>query len=485
MIRSLRGRVFLISWPIVVAAVLLVGLGVERWALEQVVLQEQHERAGSPDREQDAWPDSIAPLFERLGAAEGRALLQRLVQRADSSVVLAVLAADGSVAATTDTSYVPDPTMQVPGGAAFLRRVAGPRGQVGEQQLVVGGRPIRNAEGDTLGTLFVLPLAEDPPFPVDGAWRVGLRRSLWWTALVASLAAAAAALLLAGPLVRRLRRLTGAARAMQRGVLEARVPVRGAGELAELERSFNEMGAALASAAQQQRTLVSDVAHELRTPLTNILGSIEAMQDGLRAVDAAALASLREEAALLATLVSELQELSLAESGRLAFHMEAVDAVAASVSAVDAMRDSAGPVTIVAPADRAAVAVQADATRLAQVLRNLLRNAITHTPAGGRVEVRVQRDAAAGTVEIAVSDTGRGIPPSQLGLIWDRFHRVDPSRDRASGGMGLGLALVRQLVEGMGGRVSAESVEGRGSVFRVQLRAAPPGITDDGAPDAA
>lgn len=471
MIHSLRGRVFLISWPIVVVAVLLVALGVERWALEQVVLQERHERAEAPERAQVAWPDSIAPVFERLATAEGRALLQRLVQRVDSSVVLVVLAPDGSLAATTDSSFVPDPSVRMPDGAAFVRRIDGPRGSVAEQQIVVDGRPIRGARGDTLGTLFVLPVAEDPPFAADGAWRVGLRRTLWWTALVASLAAAAAALLLAVPLVRRLHQLTAAAREVQHGALETRVAVRGAGELAELERSFNEMAAALGASAQQQRNLVSDVAHELRTPLTNILGSIEAMQDGLRAADAASLASLREETALLATLVNELQELSLAESGRLAFYMEDVDAVAASVAAVEAMRDAAGPVALVAPADRTPVAIHADPTRVAQVLRNLLRNAIAHTPAGGRVEVHVRRDSTAGTVEIAVSDTGRGIPAAQLGLIWERFHRVDPSRDRASGGMGLGLTLVRQLVEGMGGSVRAESEEGRGSVFRVTLQA--------------
>jgi signal transduction histidine kinase len=111
--------------------------------------------------------------------------------------------------------------------------------------------------------------------------------------------------------------------------------------------------------------------------------------------------------------------------------------------------------------------VRADGRRLAQVLRNLLHNAITHTPPGGRVTVQVE--PAGSRVAIIVADTGRGIPPEHLQLIWERFHRVDPSRDRASGGMGIGLALVRQLVSGMGGEVGVESEVGRGSKFRVEL----------------
>jgi signal transduction histidine kinase len=114
--------------------------------------------------------------------------------------------------------------------------------------------------------------------------------------------------------------------------------------------------------------------------------------------------------------------------------------------------------------------VRADRRRLAQVLRNLLRNAVAHTPASGSVRVEVAPAAEPGFVDVAVVDDGEGIPAEHLPLVWERFHRVDPSRSRATGGMGLGLAVVRQLVVGMGGRVRTESEPGRGSRFVVTLR---------------
>jgi two-component system sensor histidine kinase BaeS len=329
---------------------------------------------------------------------------------------------------------------------------------------------VRDAANAVLGELFVLP-KQPPPAPrttamtADG--RAGLRRTIWAIAAVASFASAAAALLLAGPLVRQVRRLTLASAAIRDGALDTRVSESGSDEIAELGRSFNAMARSLQQADSHKRNLVTDVAHELRTPLTNIIGLVEAIQDGLRPPDTQTLASLRDEAGLLAALVDELQELSLAESGQLAFDIEAVDAVAAANAAVEAIRPGSGGVDVRGPDLAGSVLVRADARRLAQILRNLLRNAITNTPAGGRVTVEVT--AMPARVAITVADTGHGIPPEHLPLIWERFHRVDPSRDRASGGMGLGLALVRQLAVGMGGNVGVESEVGRGSRFRVEL----------------
>lgn len=306
---------------------------------------------------------------------------------------------------------------------------------------------------------------------IAGDLQANLRQTLWWSVLAASIAAAGAALLLAGPLVRQIHRLSAAAAAIRTGALDARVPAGGSDELAQLEHSFNAMAQALEQAEAHKRNLVIDVAHELRTPLTNILGSIEAMQDGLRTPDAEALGSLREEAGLLASQVSELQELSLAESNQLRFEMDDIDAVEAARATVDAARHTAAGITLHGPSSSEPIMLRADAQRLAQVLRNLLHNAITHTPPGG--DIRVDVTAVRDRVLLTVTDTGRGIPAQQLGLIWERFHRVDASRDRAVGGMGLGLALVRQLVHGMGGSVGVESREGEGSTFRVELAAAP------------
>ncbi len=304
------------------------------------------------------------------------------------------------------------------------------------------------------------------------------RRVLWVGVLAASTAAAAAAWLLAGPLVSRVQRLEFAARRLAAGELSARVAERHAtnpgDELDRLGASFNTMAAALERAEAQKRNLVSDVAHELRTPLTNLKGLLEAINDGLRPADPATLASLSEEVDLLAQLIDELQELALAESGQLRFELETFDAVAAANAAVEACRGLTRGQVLAGPNVTAPIQAFADRRRLAQVLRNLIKNALTHTAAEGQVVVEVEprQNPRQNQVALLVRDTGRGIPPEHLSLIFERFHRVDPSRQRSSGGMGLGLAVVRQLVTGMGGAVEVESRVGEGSTFTVLLPSA-------------
>lgn len=216
---------------------------------------------------------------------------------------------------------------------------------------------------------------------------------------------------------------------------------------------------------KSKKRMVSDAAHELRTPLTNIIGLLDAMRDGLRTADAQTLDSAREEAELLKSLIDELQELSVADAGALKLDIGVVDVVAAARTAVAVMNNRVG--ISVDVANQEPVFVRADERRLAQVLRNLLHNALAHTPDGGTVRVDVERRAR--DVAIHISDTGTGIAAEHLPHIWDRFYRADPSRNRATGGMGLGLAVVKELVERMNGRIAVDSQPGRGSVFTVTL----------------
>src|SRR6185436_7816941 len=192
-------------------------------------------------------------------------------------------------------------------------------------------------------------------------------------------------------------------------------------------------------------------------------------QDGLAAPDAARIASLHEETRLLQQLVEDLQDLALAEAGRLRLEPVPIDpreALERAAAAISGAAARAGlEVSVEAAADLPPL--HADARRLAQVLRNLLANAITHTPAPGRVTLSATRRD--GSVELAIADTGSGIAPEDLPHVFERFWRADPSRDRATGGAGLGLALVRQMVRAQGGEVSAESAPGAGSTFRVTL----------------
>jgi two-component system sensor histidine kinase BaeS len=305
--------------------------------------------------------------------------------------------------------------------------------------------------------------------------------------------------------------LTTAARHMERGDLRQRVPDAAGDELGELARAFNAMADGLERAERLRRQMVGDVAHELRTPLTNVRGYLEAVQDGLARPDPAVIESIYEEVLLLNRLVNDLQDLALAEAGRLHLEPRPVaveDLVERAVALARPAAEQRGVELAVQPAPE--LCVQADPERIGQVLRNLIGNAIAHTPAQGAVLVSVQalaegpgsaavapgrQNAGSGLlgvgegscsqfaphgfdtaadrpsqfVLVEVRDTGGGIPAADLPHIFERFYRADPARARATGGTGLGLAIVRQLVELHGGRVWAESAPGAGTTMRFTL----------------
>jgi len=295
---------------------------------------------------------------------------------------------------------------------------------------------MRPHQVDGVGSVYFLP-ANDPPLK-----QLRLLSNRW---LVIGLSAAALlAVLVMLTIFRRVLApvdaLTEGARALAGGRLDARVPVSGEDEVAELGRAFNSMAEALERNERSRRNMVSDVAHELRTPLTNIRVHIEAAQDGVVDADAKFLRSIDEEAATLARLVDDLQQLSLAEAGVL--RLELADVRVLEI--VD--RAAPGSVMRNVPED---LVIRADARRMVQVVRNLVNNALAH--AESRVEVSAARVGDA--IEIRVADDGPGVPPEHVERIFDRFYRVDPSRSRSTGGAGLGLAIAKQLVELHGGRI--------------------------------
>ncbi len=327
------------------------------------------------------------------------------------------------------------------------------------------GVPLTDASGRPVGTVFSLD--PEPGHPPD------VVRSLnrWLAAAVA--AAGVAALLLVAAVGRRvlgpIEELTAAAREMERGDLTRRVDVTSRDEIGELARSFNAMADAVSRNEALRRALVHDVAHELRTPLTNIRAQIESIQDGLTRPDASVVDSIHEDAMLLERLVDDLQDLAAAETGLLGLRPQRIDTAAALAAAAAgiAPRALGEGVTLSVMPGNDAPAVRADPVRLAQILGNLLSNAVTHTPRGGRVEIGAMRRGT--EVEISVSDTGKGIAPEHLPHVFERFYRADPSRARRSGGTGLGLAIVRQLVEAHGGRATVESRPGEGARFAFTL----------------
>ncbi|WP_019631613.1 sensor histidine kinase [Actinomadura atramentaria] len=308
--------------------------------------------------------------------------------------------------------------------------------------------------------------AGDDAAPTTRLTRAGLVRVTVAALVVLALAGGVSALL-AARLVRPIRALTAAAQRMRDGDAAARVRG-GDGEIGRLGAAFNDMSEHLARAERQRREMISDVSHELRTPLSNVRGWLEATHDGVAELDDALTASLIEEILLLQHIVDDLQQLALADAGRLRLHPEPVavaDLLDQVATAHRAQADAAGlTLTVSVEDDPEAFA---DPVRLRQAVGNLTANAIRFTPAGGTVALRARADG--GDVLVAVADTGVGIDADALPHVFDRFWRAEKSRNRRTGGSGLGLAIVQTLAEAQGGAVTASSTPGEGTTFTLRL----------------
>jgi signal transduction histidine kinase len=292
----------------------------------------------------------------------------------------------------------------------------------------------------------------------------------------AALVALAVSVFLTRRIGRSLGELTSAAQVVAGGGFGARVPDPGMGpELDELAGAFNHMATRLEESEGLRRRLLSDVAHELRTPVATLEAQLESLEDGITTLDAATLQVLRDQGARLTRLAEDLAAVTRAESGDVrldtAPHHPA-DLLTRAAAAAAARADAAGVALRVDGGGdmdlRDVPEVDVDPERIAQVLGNLVDNALRHTPPGGSVTLGAR--ATTDAVELSVSDTGAGIDPRHLPHLFERFYRADEARDRHSGGSGIGLAISKALVEAHGGRIRATSDgPGRGSTFVVVL----------------
>jgi signal transduction histidine kinase len=518
MLRSLRWRFFLIVWPLVVGSIVAVGWYFGRWT--RVELHREMRVAAAFDVTDLGLGDSVSFILATDPPPEPDQLLEELLVLAETASEagfpgprLALIDGAGTLAASTDpdlnraTFEFEGDVLHMHGrlddgrGGNLEMRLRGADVELPEGFRFVDGidptRPVRlflipSSEVDITDRRVRVRLGEDSL----GSGLLGnetidefqanefldrTNRTILTGVLLASLIAALATLLLAQPVVGRAGRLATAARRIREGDLTVRVPASSRDELGDVEGAFNEMAEELERSEGLKRRMVSDAAHELRTPLTNLVGTLEAVEDGLRQPDEATMASLREEVSLLERLVEDLQEIAVADAGALALDLADVDLFVEAEAAIEAFAATAnaGRVKLHLQGDGVPAhfvkkneaiepyVVRADRRRLAQILRNLLSNAITHAPEDSEVRVRLSRRGQ--NLDIAIQDQGPGIPPEHLDLIWERFYRVEDSRDRDSGGIGLGLAIVKRLVEAQGGRVWAESRPGEGATFHFTL----------------
>jgi signal transduction histidine kinase len=235
--------------------------------------------------------------------------------------------------------------------------------------------------------------------------------------------------------------------------------------MGELAAAFNTMTDNLSRVEKLRSDMVADIAHELRTPLSNVKGYLEAVSDGLVASDESTLSSLTEEVDLLSRLVDDLQELALAEAGELKLYRgaENISNIIERTATMARAKAQLKGLMLSLSVPEGLPPVYVDGQRIGQVLHNLLDNAVAHTESGGTVTISSQRNGE--WVEVSVADTGEGIPPGELQNVFERFYRVDKSRSRATGGTGIGLTIVKRLVEAHGGRIEVQSEPGKGSRF--------------------
>lgn len=449
-------------WPLAVAATVIVGVWLTQWTSVRLLHVELPASSQSPP-DGAAWlRDSLERAWTTDVAAVPTATLRRWADRVEPGSIVLLVGNDDRLVATSDSSVATDDVSRASASGPFTvhRRL---RNGSTERSMTIHVPPLSiPAVGTPRGALLIV---RPPPNDTPRTLVVAARRAIWSAVTVASIAAALVTLLLAAPIVRQVRRIGAGAGRVRRGEYDARVAVTTHDELGELEISFNEMAESLEAGEAARRNTITDVAHELRTPLTNVIGLLEAIRDGVLTANDATLSAALRESESLKRLVEDLQVLSLAESNALHVQGRPTNLAGEAALIVATMQAVAPNLHIEEAVDSARCIAVVDPLRFGQILRNLVQNAVTNTPSDGEIVVRVQ--PIGDTVVTSVRDSGRGIPAEHLAHIWRRFHRVDPSRDRASGGTGLGLALARELARAMGGDISVQSTLGAGSTFSV------------------
>lgn len=321
-----------------------------------------------------------------------------------------------------------------------------------------------NGHGMMMGPMFMGGAEEE--------FMRSVHNSLIWVGTGIMLVGLAASYALARSITVPLRKLYAAVREVERGKYEQQVEVNSNDEVELLAKAFNHMAKALDTNNLQRKQLLADIAHELRTPLAVIQGNLEGMLDGVIEKDNEQISSLYEETVHLNRLIKDLRDLSLAEAGQLSLEKAPAEVNQLVFRAVNMIKPLAEEKEIDVGCDLQDLPViEVDASRMSQVVYNLLTNAVRYTPENGKINVRTWADTQdkVDTIHIAVCDNGPGIAPNDLPHIFDHFYRADKSRTRSSGGSGIGLAIVKQLVETHGGTVRVESEVGSGSCFYVSL----------------
>lgn len=307
----------------------------------------------------------------------------------------------------------------------------------------------------------------------EEAFLSSVHQSLLWVGLVIVIIGLLVSFLVARSITVPLRKLSSAAEKISKGDFAQKVEVKTNDEIGQLSNIFNNMASSLASNNLLRQHLFANITHELRTPLAIIQGNLEGMIDGVVVRDKEQLISIHEEAVRLNHLIRDLRDLSLAEVNRLELEKEAIDInhlISKNLLLLKPLTEEK-QLVVECFMEENLPPVLADADRMSQVFYNILLNGVKYSEQNGflKVTTNLQKEGESSFVKISFCDSGAGIAKEDLPYIFEHFYRGDKSRDRKSGGSGIGLSIVKQLVEIHGGKVGVKANEAKGTTFIITL----------------
>jgi len=481
MFTTLRSRLIVSYLLIIVVCLAVVGI------VLAILLIPQVSRLAYLRLAEQGLPIALRVIYLRGQGLTAERIIETLEQRGgtDGSPLL-IVTGEGVVLSSTEDRWVGrelDIALQPAERRVFLRTYAQGRLTTGQGLFYYVALPtsLRAAgTGSESDTWYVVLLSQ--PRQILASLFTEISIGILATGGVALLVSVGVGLLIARSVAEPLQRITMATEEIARGDYEEELQITSPEEIGRLATSFNAMAREVQASRQAQRDFIANVSHDLKTPLTSIQGFSQAILDNTAADEASrrrAAQIIYEEADRMTRLVNDLLDLARIEAGQVVMARQPVDLPELLQDCAEkaSLRAQQGQVTLRVESDDGLIAT-GDRDRLAQVIGNLLDNALKHTPPGGTISLSAHsmtteparpREEPRRVVQISVTDTGQGIPPEDLSRIFERFYRGDKSRAKDGKGAGLGLAIAQEIISAHGGHIGVESVVGLGTKFTITL----------------